>query len=179
MLAWMGGKRSKLKSGKGHSAKQQDSQFGRTGKRAATQELQSPGKRLQSNGGPFKQLCDAAQSGAMDHSKSADLRNAMASAQHALPGHAAYLPPPATAMFSKNSEGHPAKEVTNAMSVNTASHARLEASPPKLPDAALLEKYTSEIDRKTTNTLKPRQSSRQHLSKSHVSLDLQGIALGV
>ena len=179
MLAWMSGKRSKLKSGKGHSAKQQESQFGRTGKRAATQELQSPGKRLQSNGGAFQQLCDAAQSGAMDYSYSAAFYKPRTTAQYALLGHAVCLPAPTTAMFPKNSEGHSAKEVTNAMFVNTASHARPEASPPKLPAAALLENYTSEIDRQTTNTLKPCQSSRQHLSKSHVSLDLQGIALDV
>ena len=60
MLAWMGGKRSKLKTTRGTANRQTDVYPDKLGKRATTQDSHRPGKRQITSRDAFQQLCAAA-----------------------------------------------------------------------------------------------------------------------
>lgn len=198
MLAWMGGKRSKLKTAEGR-VRQTSRNLNRTGSgnRIATPETQRLNKQHEARSNAFQQLCDAAQGVNQDHPSCRSHTVAPLSQLDPVKG------------FEIPHKSHPIRILVNKQDQMTSGNLpndllghddKLEEAQHKWPTAAagardnisdsdvdtFGEDQLSEAKKSPIKSILPQASGLQQVkdserlrSRPDMSLDLQGIALQI
>lgn len=184
MLAWMGGKRSKLKPTRGNISRRPDTPLKRVGKRAATQDLQRLSQRHNTNGDAFQQLCAAAHVENDSHSPFVPAFQTNPTVHMPIPANEALSQDAVSAQGNSRPQVH-MKQPDNLSQAATAfvnGHLQPKSCFTKSPSAEpghYVQSDAFENGPGAASTVLPSQVHKQQRSRSDISLDLLGIALHV